>query len=76
VKHRNFHPEICKLLDELDGLRGAADLRARDLLRDDHERGISRATADAYDYCMMRIRDLNIEEVAQCCQYTCETSRP
>ena len=60
VKHKNFHPEICKLLDELESLRAAADLRARDLLRHDIDRTFSRATADAYAYCMMRIRDLNI----------------
>jgi len=60
MKHKNFHPEICKLLDELESLRAGADLRARDLLRDDIDRTFSRASADAYAYCMMRIRDLNI----------------
>ena len=61
MKHKNFHPEICKLLDELESLRMNADLRARDLLRPDGQRATtSRGAADAYAYCMMRIRDLNI----------------
>ena len=60
MKHKNFHPEICKLLDELESLRINADLRARDLLRSDEGRSFSRATAFAYSYCMMRIRDLNL----------------
>ena len=58
MEHKNFHPAICKLLDELETLRSAADLRARDLLRNDYDRSFSRATADTYAYCMMRIRDL------------------
>ena len=62
INHKNFHPEICKLLDELEGLRESADLRARDLLRDDTDRTFSSATVDAYSYCMMRIRDLDIKE--------------
>jgi hypothetical protein len=63
VKHINFHPEICKLLDELDGLRELSRLRANDLLRDDISRAVSSATATTYSYCMNRIMDLRIKEV-------------
>ena len=60
MNHKNFHPEICKLLDELEGLRSSADLRARDLLRDDIDRTYSQAIVDDLDYCMMRIRDMRL----------------
>jgi len=60
TNHRNFHPEICKLLDELDDLQSLEDLMARNLLRDDVGRAISRSAADIYSYCMMRIRNLKI----------------
>lgn len=62
IKYINFHPEICKLLDELDTLRELAGLRARDLLRDDISRAVSSATATTYSYCMDRIMALRIKE--------------
>ena len=61
MKYKNFHPEICKLLNELESLRWDSHMRAQDLLRSDVDRIEPRATADTYAYCMMRIRNLNIK---------------
>jgi hypothetical protein len=60
VKHRNFDPEICKILDILEDLRLGAHLRASNLLLSDMERIEPRATADAYAFCMLIIRNGNL----------------
>ncbi len=60
MEHRNFHPAICQLLDELSELRTSAGLRSRDLLRDEITRAKAESSEDAYAYCMMRLRDLEI----------------
>lgn len=64
-----WHPEIKKLLNELHDLRESADSRARLITNQfyahetEEERTLRRekaaATRDAYDYAIMRLRDMN-----------------
>ncbi len=49
---------IKVLIEELTQLEVQASLRSNDLLREESRRNFSRATADAYAYCIMRLRTL------------------
>lgn len=70
IKHTGFHPEINKLLDELEDLKDSSQYRANLIISPDYcdetedERRLRRAraqsTADAYSYCQLRLRMLNI----------------
>lgn len=50
------------LLNELQGLKESAQLRANDLMRDDITRARAQASADAYGYCQQRLMHLNIPQ--------------
>jgi len=56
---------IEELMSELEGLRLEAELRSNDLLREEHRRDFSRATANAYAYCIMRLRDLQTNKTKE-----------
>lgn len=45
-----------RLLDELQELKEAAQLRANNLQLDDITRARAQATADSYAYCQMRLQ--------------------
>lgn len=50
TRHRNFHPEICRMLDQFDGLMNSAQLRANDLQEDELARAVAQSAADAYGF--------------------------
>ena len=61
MKHKNFHPEICKLLDEILELETCAQLRANNLLEDNDTRIKAQAAVNSYAYFRMRLRELNMQ---------------
>ena len=70
IKHKNFHPEICRLLDELEELKDSSQYRANLITGPDYyfetavennlRRAKAQSTADAYEFCQLRLRMLNI----------------
>ena len=55
--HENNN-DLKALIVELTELEIQASLRSNDLLREESRRNFSRATADAYAYCIMRLRQI------------------
>ncbi len=69
MKHQNFHPEVCRILDMLENLKDSAQLRANELFsiykrETRHEAEVRRAkaqsAADAYSFCQMLLRSADI----------------
>jgi hypothetical protein len=64
MKHKNFHPEICILLDRVYSLWESANLRSHMIsdrcgMIDEVTRARAEATANAYAYMMYELRELN-----------------
>jgi hypothetical protein len=59
MKNKNFHPEICKLLDMFEDLKTDAQLRANDLMRDDCNRAKNQGCVDAYAFTQLMLRQLD-----------------
>jgi hypothetical protein len=66
IKYTGYHPEINKILNELTDLKTQSELLANDLMRPDEHRNFSRATADAYGYCIIRLISLGIPKEEKC----------
>ena len=50
------------LLNELEGLKLSARLRANDLSKDEIDRAKAEASADAYGYCQLRLMSMGKAE--------------
>lgn len=68
--YRNRHPAVDRLLNQLEDLRASAEQRANTIIapvyagESEEDRilrqSCARATADAYAFCQMLLRDIEI----------------